>query len=142
MITLCIDWTFFLSVTTDRKCEKLIEKIHQSLHLPLQQTTAERYWKDEHLYRVIGSSSIEVPTATDGFYAVMKAVGGLASRWTVNSPMESGVWEFAGDAGPNDIRIPGVKFASFSTIGNQKQAEGAVALHVGSLSEPPSVEIR
>ena len=31
MITLCTDWTFFLAVTTDKKCEKLVEKIHQSL---------------------------------------------------------------------------------------------------------------
>ena len=135
MITLCTDWTFFLAVTTDKKCEKLVEKIHRSLELPLEEIKAERYWKDEHLYRVLAKSCIDVSTPTDGFYAIMKAVNGLAGRWTVNPPTEGGQWEFAGDASEGAIRIPGVKSVNFTTVGNQNKEAGAVALHAGSSSE-------
>jgi hypothetical protein len=87
----------------------------------------ERYWKDERLFRAMATTCLEVLTATDGFYGIMKAVNGLARLWIVNGPTEGELWEFAGEANPGSIRIVGVEAISFSTTGGQVKSETSIA---------------
>jgi hypothetical protein len=126
---LCIDWTFFLDVNTEAKCIKLVERIRIALGLPLENVKMERYWKDKQLFRVLAASCLDAPTATDGFYSIMKAVNGLSHRWIVNGPTEGGVWEFAGDASPDSLRISGIKLISFSTVGTPQTSQDVMAAH-------------
>lgn len=109
-----ICWTILLEVTTPQKCEKMIDKISQTLEYKLSDTAIEKYWKDETKYKITATSSVDVPNQKDGFYEIMIRLGRLARSWVVSGPVEN-LWVFSGTTPPGSIRISGINWISFDS---------------------------
>ncbi len=120
-----IEWLFFLKVTTQQKCDKVLANISKASGFTLSDLKTERYWKDQSMFKVSARSSFEEPTQKDAFYTIMAKLGRLARQWVVNAPAEDGSWELGGVTNPGSNCIQGVdsiSFASSSQIDAQNQS--------------------
>lgn len=127
-MTFQIHWSFFMKVNSTEKCRRMIAKVANAIGADLVNVNAERYWKDETLFKVTAESFFESPTLNDGFYAVMRTANCLARAWLVNGPHEDGSWEFEGTAN-RDIRIPGVEWVGFRACQVQAQEHRSATLN-------------
>jgi len=120
-----VEWHFFLGVTSQEKCAKLLEKISALLGFDLTEVTSERYWKENAVYTVSAQSSFEATNPKDAMDAIMKSIRGLAPTWIVTVPPDDDSWEFGGRSNPGAIQVSGVNSVSFnvSTVKNTGLAE-------------------
>jgi hypothetical protein len=117
-----VDWTFFLEVTTQQKCEKLLDQVSQSLGFPFSNLKIEPYWKERGTFKVIAQSSFDAPAAKDGLFDIMMLLNRLASTWVVKAPTLEDLWTFSGMAQPETLRIQGIKSITFESTAQATQA--------------------
>lgn len=116
-----IDWQFFLNVTDQQKCDKMIEKISEALGIAFCEVISERYWKDDTLFRVAAGSTFETVNSKEALAATMKMLKRLAPTWILTVPPDGEPWEFGGTSNPGAVQSQGVKFISFSASEKQNR---------------------
>src|ERR1700680_2638180 len=108
MMRFIFDWIFFSEVTTQQKCQRILDKIADLFGCALSDIKIERYWKDETKFKIQARSSLNAPTAADGLFLIMTKLNHLAPKWVVGGPAEDGSG-FSGTT-KESIRIDGLNW--------------------------------
>lgn len=116
-----IDWHFFLGVTNQQKCDKIIQEISDALGTGFFEISSERYWKEKTLFKVDAKSSFQALNSRDSLYMTMNLIKRLARSWNVTMPPDEGPWEFGGVSSSGSVQIIGVNSIFFNVSQIQKK---------------------
>jgi hypothetical protein len=128
-----IEWTFFLEVSTQQKCERIVGQIAELIGCELSILNIERYWKDETTFKILARSSFSASTIPDGLYTTMCMLNHLARTWLITTPAEDDVARFSGTAQKGSTKTKGVHAIFFESI-----SEAIAPIQIPDVVEPRS----
>lgn len=121
-----IQWHAFLSVASERKVAKILERfaVDSGHEMVLQE--CKRYWKDAALFDVRFSTPLNSDRIADAIFRTLCICEKLTPRWTVSAPSgyDNGLWEFRGDS---MNRAEGIELIYFWVDNFSNPAQGPCA---------------
>lgn len=106
-----LSWVALLRVSDEDAANKLIFRIRERLNLEMQLGEAERYWKDDTLYRCTFDTPVPEDTMAGLVGSVLAVAQRLAPTWHVSGLAREGNIEGIATDG---IVVSGVNWLSFS----------------------------